>query len=133
MLADGRLAIVDERDHTMTIVSLDDSTQALNIKDFTQYDLGPSANQNKAFEAIAWDPRNQRLVLGEERPPRLFTWRTDGRSPLTGDKQPLPSDELDLRNLSALGSTRVPGTCWCCRPTRTCCWSWTSGASRSAS
>ena len=103
VLADGRLAIVDERDHTMTIVSLDDSTQALNIKDFTQYDLGPSANQTKAFEAIAWDPRNQRLVLGEERPPRLFTWRTDGRSPLTGDKQPLPSDELDLRNLSALG------------------------------
>lgn len=103
VLADGWLAIVDERDHTMTIVSLDDSTQALNIKDFTQYDLGPSANQNKAFEAIAWDPRNQRLVLGEERPPRLFTWRTDGRSPLTGDKQPLPSDELDLRNLSALG------------------------------
>ncbi|MCG4788036.1 SdiA-regulated domain-containing protein, partial [Roseburia faecis] len=26
VLADGRLAIVDERDHTMTIVSLDDST-----------------------------------------------------------------------------------------------------------
>lgn len=103
VLADGRLAIVDERDHTLTLVSVDDSTQALNIADFPQYDLGPSANQNKAFEAIAWDPQHQRIVLGEERPPRLFSWSTDGRSPLTGDKQPLPSDELDLRNLSALG------------------------------
>lgn len=102
VLADGRLAIVDERDHTMTLVSLDDSTQALNIADFPQYDLGPSENQNKAFEAIAWDPLHQRIVLGEERPPRLFSWSTDGRSPLTGDKQPLPNDELDLRNLSAL-------------------------------
>lgn len=102
VLADGRLAIVDERDHTMTLVSLDDSTQALNIADFPQYDLGPSENQNKAFEAIAWDPQHQRIVLGEERPPRLFSWSTDGRSPLTGDKQPLPNDELDLRNLSAL-------------------------------
>lgn len=103
VLADGRLAIVDERDHLMTLVSLDDSTQALNIADFPQYDLGRSDNQNKAFEAIAWDPRRQRIVLGEERPPRLFSWSTDGRSALTGDKQPLPNDELDLRNLSALG------------------------------
>ncbi|MBV6289927.1 SdiA-regulated domain-containing protein [Pseudomonas aegrilactucae] len=102
VLADGRLAIVDERDHLMTLVSLDDRTQVLNIADFPQYDLGPSDNQNKAFEAIAWDPQHQRIVLGEERPPRLFSWSTDGRSALTGDKQPLPNDELDLRNLSAL-------------------------------
>lgn len=103
VLADGRLAIVDERKHKLSIVSVDDTTQELNIADFPHYDLGPSENQNKAFEAIAWDPRNQRLVLGEERPPRLFSWSTDGRSALTGDKQPLPNDELDLRNLSALG------------------------------
>lgn len=103
VLADGRLAIVDERDHSLVIVTLDKNTQALNIGDFPKYDLGPSQDQNKAFEAIAWDPLRQRLLLGEERPPALFTWSTDGRSALTGDKQPLPSDELDLRNLSALG------------------------------
>ena len=44
----------------------------------------------------------QRLVIGEERPPKLYTWSTDGRSPLKGHKQPLASNELDLRNLSAL-------------------------------
>lgn len=103
VLADGRIAIVDERDHSLVIVSLDKATQALNIADFPSYDLGPSEDQNKAFEAIAWDPLRQRLLLGEERPPALFSWSTDGRSALTGDKQPLPSDELDLRNLSALG------------------------------
>ncbi|MDD0973569.1 SdiA-regulated domain-containing protein [Pseudomonas fontis] len=103
VLADGRIAIVDERDHSLVIVSVDKDTQALNIADFPSYDLGPSEDQNKAFEAIAWDPLRQRLLLGEERPPALFSWSTDGRSALTGEKQPLPSDELDLRNLSALG------------------------------
>ncbi|MCY1405541.1 SdiA-regulated [compost metagenome] len=103
VLEGGRLAIVDERDHSLTIVTLTADTRSLNITDFPQYDLGPSENQNKAFEAIAWDPRQQRIVLGEERPPALFTWNSDGHSPLTGDNQPLPNEELDLRNLSALG------------------------------
>ena len=103
VMADGRLAITDERQHNLTFVTLDDATRELNIKDFPQYDLGTSENQNKGFEGIAWDPAQQRLVLGEERPPRLFVWRTDGRSPLTGTKQELPNDDLDLRNLSALG------------------------------
>ena len=102
-LEGGRLAIVDERDHKMTIVTLSADTRSLNVADFPQYDLGPSENQNKAFEAVAWDPRQQRIVLGEERPPALFTWSSDGHSPLTGGKQPLPNDELNLRNLSALG------------------------------
>lgn len=103
VMADGRLAITDERQHNLTFVTLDDSTHELNIKDFPQYDLGTSENQNKGFEGIAWDPAQQRLVLGEERPPKLFVWRTDGRSALTGTKQELPNDDLDLRNLSALG------------------------------
>ncbi len=103
VMADGRLAIADERQHNLTFVTLDDATRELNIKDFPQYDLGPSENQNKGFESVAWDPAQQRLVLGEERPPRLFVWRTDGRSALSGAKQELPNDDLDLRNLSALG------------------------------
>ncbi len=43
------------------------------------------------------------MLLGEERPPALFTWSSDGSQVLKGDKQKLASDELDLRNLSALG------------------------------
>ncbi|SEB41434.1 Uncharacterized protein YjiK [Pseudomonas saponiphila] len=103
VLENGLLAIVDERQHSLVIVKVDGNTQALNIADFPQYDLGPSKDQNKAFEAIAWNPRKQQLLLGEERPPALFTWNSDGSQVLKGDKQKLASDELDLRNLSALG------------------------------
>lgn len=101
-MEDGLLAITDERKHTLSIVQVDAHTQALNRKDFPEYDLGPSKNQNKGFEAVVWDPRNQQLVLGEERPPALFTWKSDGSQSLKGDKQIHVSNRLDLRNLSAL-------------------------------
>lgn len=102
VMENGLLAIVDEREHMLSIIKVDANTKTLNIADFPKYDLGPSENQNKAFEAIAWDPRRQQLVLGEERPPQLFVWKSNGSQVLTGDKQKVPSDELDLRNLSAL-------------------------------
>lgn len=102
VLEDDYLAITDERLHDLTLVKVDAQTTALNHDDFQSHDLGQSLKSNKGFEAVAWDPLRQRLVIGEERPPKLYTWNTDGRSPLTGDKQALPSDELDLRNLSAL-------------------------------
>ncbi|VVP59765.1 putative protein YjiK [Pseudomonas fluorescens] len=101
-MGNGLLAIVDERNHLLSIVKVDANTRELNIADFPKYDLGPSKNQNKAFEAVAWDPRKQQLLLGEERPPALFGWNSDGSQTLTGDKQKIASDELDIRNLSAL-------------------------------
>jgi uncharacterized protein YjiK len=101
VLGDGRLAIVDEREHLIVIVKVNADTRELNIADFPKYDLGPSKDQNKAFEAVTWDPSNQQLVLGEERPPALFTWKGDGKV-LTGDKLKLASHALDMRNLSAL-------------------------------
>lgn len=102
VLENGLIAIVDERNHDLTLVRVGASTSTLNHDDFPSYDLGKSVKSNKGFEAIAWDPMRQRLIIGEERPPRLFTWSADGRGPLKGGKQLLPSDELDLRNLSAL-------------------------------
>ena len=83
------------------MVNVDASTQQLNYADFKHFDLGPSKDQNKAFEGVTWDKRNQQIVLGEERPPALFTWKSDGAT-LTGDKQKIASTELDMRNLSAL-------------------------------
>ncbi|MHC8307882.1 SdiA-regulated domain-containing protein [Pseudomonas sp. PB3P13] len=102
VMANGLLAIVDERKHVLSIVKVDADTRELNIASFPAYDLGPSENQNKAFEAIAWDPGHQRILLGNERPPALFTWQSDGSQTLTGDKQKLASNQLDIRNLSAL-------------------------------
>jgi uncharacterized protein YjiK len=101
VLGNGLLAIVDERDHLITIVKVDADTRELNIANFPKYDLGPSKDQNKAFEGVTWDSRNQQLMLGEERPPALFAWKGDGKV-LTGDKVKLASHALDMRNLSAL-------------------------------
>lgn len=101
-MGNGLLAITDERAHLLSIVKVDADTRELNIASFPKYDLGPSKDQNKAFEAIVWDARNQQLLLGEERPPALFSWKSDGSQILKGDKQKLSSDELDIRNLSAL-------------------------------
>jgi uncharacterized protein YjiK len=102
VMGNGRLAIVDEREHLLTIVKVDADTRELNIANFPKYDLGPSKDQNKAFEAVVWDAHNQQMLLGEERPPALFTWKSADGVTLTGDKQKLPSDALDIRNLSAL-------------------------------
>lgn len=102
VMGNGLLAITDEREHLLSIVKVDADTRELNIADFPKYDLGPSKNQNKGFEAVVWDARRQQLLLGEERPPALFSWKSDGSQILKGDKQKLSSDELDVRNLSAL-------------------------------
>ncbi|KAB0648772.1 DNA-binding protein, partial [Acinetobacter bohemicus] len=72
VMENGLMAIVDERMHTLTVVKVDAGTQQLNIADFKTYDLGPSKDQNKAFEGITWDKRTGQIVLGEERPPALF-------------------------------------------------------------
>ncbi|WP_223517911.1 SdiA-regulated domain-containing protein [Pseudomonas sp. GL-B-19] len=101
VLGNGLLAIVDEREHLITIVKVDADTRELNVANFPKYDLGPSKDQNKAFEGVTWDSSNQQLLLGEERPPALFAWQGDGKV-LTGDKLKLASHALDMRNLSAL-------------------------------
>ncbi|MET0845228.1 MAG: SdiA-regulated domain-containing protein [Pseudomonas sp.] len=102
VMGNGLLAIVDEREHMLSIVKVDADTRELNIANFPKYDLGPSKDQNKAFEAIVYDSRNQQILLGEERPPALFSWKSDGSQTLKGDKQKLANDELDIRNLSGL-------------------------------
>jgi len=102
VMGNGLLAIVDEREHLLSIVKVDADTRELNIANFPKYDLGPSKDQNKAFEALVWDAHNQQMLLGEERPPALFTWKSADGVTLTGDKQKLASNALDIRNLSAL-------------------------------
>ncbi|MFK3972795.1 SdiA-regulated domain-containing protein [Pseudomonas sp. NPDC087358] len=109
VLGNGVIAIVDERQHLMTMVTVTPDTTTLNIADFPKYDLGPSVDQNKAFEGVTWDARNQQILLGEERPPALFSWKSDGSAVLKGDKQKLVNDNLIMRNLSALYAEQKTG------------------------
>lgn len=102
-LSGGRMAITDERQHLMTVVQVTPQTTALNLADWPQFDLGPSANQNKGFEGIAWDARRNQLLLGEERPAAMFTLKSDAEGKWQGDKVKLAYTTLNLRNLSALG------------------------------
>lgn len=109
VLGNGLIAIVDERQHLMTMVTVTPETKTLNIADFPKYDLGPSADQNKAFEGVTWDARNQQILLGEERPPALFSWKSDGSAVLKGDKHKVANDNLIMRNLSALYADQKTG------------------------
>jgi uncharacterized protein YjiK len=109
VLGNGLIAIVDERQHLMTIVTVTPETKTLNIKDFPKYDLGPSKDQNKAFEGVAWDPRDQQFLFGEERPPALYSWKADGSKKVIGEKKKLVNDNLIVRNLSSLYSDQKTG------------------------
>ncbi|AYC31064.1 DNA-binding protein [Pseudomonas cavernae] len=103
MLADGNMAITDERRRTLSIFKLSPLTLELNALDTAERDLGFADSGNKGFEGIAWDPARQRLLLGKERTPTaLFSWSSDGGPSLSGAMQPLPSEQLYMRNLSAL-------------------------------
>ncbi|MBM7062442.1 SdiA-regulated domain-containing protein [Pseudomonas sp. UL073] len=103
VMADGNMAITDERRRTLSLFKLSPLTLELNAPDTREFDLGPSASGNKGFEGIAWDPAQQRLLLGNERSPlALYSWHSDGSAELAGTMQALPSDQLYMRNLSAL-------------------------------
>jgi len=102
VLENGLIAITDERQHLLTIVKVAPDTTTLNIAEAMKYDLGPSKDQNKGFEGIAWDPRRQQILLGEERPAAMFAWKSDGGGLLEGDKQKIGSRSLPVRNLSSL-------------------------------
>lgn len=109
VLGNGHIAIVDERQHLMTIVTVTPDTKTLNIADFPKYDLGPSKDQNKAFEGIAWDPRNQQFLFGEERPPALFSLKADGSNVVGGEKVRVNNDNMIVRNLSSLYADQKTG------------------------
>lgn len=103
VLEDGRLAIVDERRRSLSIVELADDALSLDFQSASTFDLGFEGSGNKGFEGIAWDPGNQRLLLGKERQPTaLFSLGSDGRQLLGEHLQALPSHGLGMRNLSAL-------------------------------
>jgi uncharacterized protein YjiK len=120
VMENGLLAIVDEREHTLSIVKVDAATRELNIADFPKYDLGPSKDQNKAFEAITWDGRCS--------PGKAMAAR-----PCRATSRNWPAISWICATCRRWLSIRALAICWCCPPIRTCCWNWTKPASKSAS
>ncbi|MDP3848743.1 MAG: SdiA-regulated domain-containing protein [Pseudomonas sp.] len=103
VLEDGYLAVTDERQHNLTIFKLDANTRELRTEQAVQQvDLGYSDSANKGFEGLAWDKRNQRLLLGKEKNPMLlFGLSSDGRK-VTGELQELAPLDAHMTDLAAL-------------------------------
>lgn len=103
VLENGNIAVADERKRNLSIFELTPDTHELNIVDAAPFDLGFPDAGNKGFEGVAWDPAQQRLLLGKERAPTaMFSLDSDGQRLLDQELQPLPSYGLGMRNLSAL-------------------------------
>ena len=102
VLENGNIAVADERRRNLSIFELNPQTRELDLADAKPFDLGFPDSGNKGFEGIAWDPAQQRLLLGKERTPRMFSLGSDGQHLLDNQLQPLPSYGLGMRNLSAL-------------------------------
>jgi uncharacterized protein YjiK len=103
MLSNGRLAIIDERKRTLTTFKLGALTRSLEFADLASFDLGFADAGNKGFEGIAWDSRNERVLLGKERGPLgLFSLPFPGEDGAAGALQPVASGHLFLRDISSL-------------------------------
>lgn len=103
VLENGNIAVADERRRNLSIFELTPLTRELDLADAKPFDLGFPDAGNKGFEGIAWDPAQQRLLLGKERnPTAMFSLGSDGQRLLDQELRPLPSYGLGMRNLSAL-------------------------------
>src|SRR3989344_4819381 len=75
----------------------------LEFADLPSFDLGFIDGGNKGFEGIAWDSRNERVLLGKERGPLgLFSLPFPGEDGATGTLEPISSGHLFLRDISSL-------------------------------
>lgn len=103
VVAGGRLAIIDERQRTLTAFHLDEHALSLDARDYPAFDLGFAEAGNKGFEGIAWDSRRQRLLLGKERGPLgLFSLPFPGEDGAVGVMQAMPAERLFVRDISSL-------------------------------
>ncbi|WP_369958537.1 SdiA-regulated domain-containing protein [Pseudomonas benzenivorans] len=103
LVADGRLAIIDERQRKLTAFDLADDALSIDAADYPAVDLGFADAGNKGFEGIAWDSRRQRVLLGKERSPLgLFSLPFPGEDGAVGALQPVPAPNLFVRDISSL-------------------------------
>ena len=106
VLSDGRIAIIDERRAELTAFYLPLDATFIDAQTLPSVSLG-AVGGNKGFEGIAWDARNQRMLLAKERSPfGLFSLPfpdADNDVEMSHQVlQELPSGQVFMRDFSSL-------------------------------
>ena len=114
VLSDGRIAIIDERRGQMTIFRLPPDANFIDGADLASISLGYLDAGNKGFEGVAWDARNQRMLLAKERSPfGLFSMpfpdQDEGDSTAPQTLLELRSKQVFMRDLSSLAVDQRTG------------------------
>ena len=114
VLSDGRIAIIDERRSQLTAFYLPLDAEFIGGVTLQPLSLGFNNAGNKGFEGIAWDARNQRMLLAKERSPfGLFSLPfpdvAEGEQAVPPSLQELPSNQLFMRDLSSLSIDQRTG------------------------
>ncbi len=114
VLSDGRIAIIDERRGQLTAFYLPLDAEFIDGETLSSISLGANAGGNKGFEGIAWDARNQRMLLAKERSPfGLFSLPfPDADVDIEGPDhalQELPSAQVFMRDFSSLAIDQRTG------------------------
>ena len=107
VLSDGRIAIIDERRSQLTAFYLPLDAEFIDGDALPAIHLGFSDAGNKGFEGIAWDARNQRMLLAKERSPfglfsLPFPELEEGAVPAIQSLQELSSNQIFMRDFSSL-------------------------------
>ncbi|MFB0963331.1 MAG: SdiA-regulated domain-containing protein [Pseudomonas sp.] len=107
VLSDGRIAIIDERRAQMKTFYLPLDAEFIDVDALQPINLGFINAGNKGFEGIAWDARNQRMLLAKERSPfglfsLPFPEAAEDDSSITQSLQELSSSQIFMRDFSSL-------------------------------
>ena len=107
VLSDGRIAIIDERRGLLTAFYLPLDAQFIDGDTLPSINLAKVVAGNKGFEGVAWDERNQRIILAKERSPfGLFSLPfpdlEEGAEEPVQTLQELPSAQVFMRDFSSL-------------------------------
>lgn len=114
VLSDGRIAIIDERAATLTAFYLPLDADFIDGAALASISLAAMSGGNKGAEGIAWDARNQRLLLAKERSPfglfsLPFPELADGLAPAVSVLEELPSKQIFMRDFSSLAIDQRTG------------------------
>ena len=107
VLSDGRIVIIDEREATLTAFYLPLDAVYIDGNTLPRISLAAMSGGNKGAEGIAWDARNQRMLLAKERSPfGLFSLPfpeiADETHVPIHTLEELPSKQIFMRDFSSL-------------------------------